>query len=193
MKRLLILLIVLLFGYSQNVSAQRTSIGTSAINLQCNYNFNLAGGDVGYSYYLMGGYVYSFFRMNSHRFLFSSGGKLDNWHYTLNAGYMARLFGTRSRSFSFYLGGDAFLGMETNKDSRVFYGTKTSEYKTPVFIYGASARTEAEVFLNRSVAMVFGLRLEYDFGSVVGNAMPFLPNKLGSFCYDCGLGFRFTM
>ena len=174
-------------------TAQRTSAGVGLVTVTGAYNFNTAGGDVSYGTYLNAGYWNVFASAQNRRFAFSDGGMLHDWHAVVGGTYDYRFFETRDRSFGCYGGAGVFLGLESNKDSRSFYGENVSPYDGAYFIFGPLLRLELEWYVTPSLAFVGYGRGAYDFQSVIGPLMPVFKVSSGAILFDVGFGLRFTI
>ena len=171
MKRLLPILGVLLLLGSVPALGQRTSKGESQISLTGSSTLSHWGGELYYGRYLLRGYWLAGAGFHNRIELDAPSG--ETVHYPrlqARGGYMHRLFGSYSRAFNLYVGGDAFIGVEmldlfgtlSETTLRAYHRSGFNDFQ---FIYGAAPRVELELFLLPTVALVAGGRAPPTFGS----------------------------
>jgi hypothetical protein len=79
---------------------------------------------------------------------------------------MHRIASVRSRAFSLYGGGGAFIGYELYDPASRLPANISTGLGDGAFIYGIDPGIEAEVFISRRVALTAGCTMPLTFGSV---------------------------
>lgn len=162
-KRVIIALLLLASTLSAN--AQRTAVGMNQISASANWNISSLGGEILYGHYLAHGYWFG-------NVGFSDRAEKDvqlsetvhHQRLQVGGGYMARLYGTKTRNLNIYGGGDTFIGAEmldafrnlTPSARQSFYTAGFTDFR---FIYGLSARLEAEYFPINNLAIIGLIRV----------------------------------
>ena len=95
----------------------------------------------------------------------STGHTMDLISLRAGAAYMHRLASVRSRVFSLYGGGGAFIGYELYDPASRLPGNISTGLGDGAFIYGIDPGIEAEVFLSRRLAFTAGCTMPLTFGS----------------------------
>lgn len=160
MKRKSIIIALFLLASTLSAHAQRTAVGMNQISATVNTSLSSFGGEVLYGRYLSYGYWFgnaSFVDRAERDAQLSD--IMHHQRFQAGGGYMARLYGTKTRSLSLYGGGDVFIGAEmldvfksTSPVTRQsFYSAGFTDFR---FIYGLSARLEAEYFPINNLAIV---------------------------------------
>ena len=124
------------------------------------------GASVSYGRYLLDAYWKASASVVPRGVQLSTGDRMDLFGLRAGADYMYRIASVRSRVFSMYAGGGAFIGYELYDPlSRLPENIHTG-LGDGAFIYGVNAGIEAEVFLGRRTAFVAGCTVPMTFGSV---------------------------
>ena len=84
------------------------------------------------------------------------GGSLQYDHLAVAGGYQYRLAATRDRAVNLYGGGGAFIGAELFDPMHRLPAYYSLSVKRESFLYGIYAKTEAEFFLGRRLALTAG-------------------------------------
>lgn len=155
----------------QDASAQRTAYGEKQLSVSANWTISSLGAEAYYGEYLLYGYWFAGANFNDRFEL--DGPSQENIHFPRMqafGGYMGRLYGSRSRSFNLYAGGDVFLGMEvldmyktlTAPTMKALLENGLSETR---FIYGVALRLESEAFLSPALAVTPRIRIPFCLGT----------------------------
>ena len=174
-------------------SAQRTMNGQMALSLDATYislvkgGLNLPGARLSAQSYTPSGYWDFGVAGVPHWDRLSDKTLLEYVHLRGEGGYMARLFSTRSRSFSLYAGGVAFIGTEWIDPRRIIPASTEvdlglSEGSSMRLLFGVTPSLEIETFITRGFALTVHGRLPVNFYSHI---------RLVHLEY--GLGFRLSL
>ena len=79
--------------------------------------------------------------------------------------WMYRLCGTRSRALNLYAGAGVFLGWEFFDPRGTLPETVLEETGSGVFLYGALAKIQLEIFFSRTVALILSGMAPFNFSS----------------------------
>ena len=96
----------------------------------------------------------------------STGHTMDVVSIRAGGSYMHRIASVRSRAFSLYGGGGAFIGYELYDPASRLPANISTGLGDGAFIYGIDPGIEAEVFISRRVALTAGCTMPLTFGSV---------------------------
>lgn len=91
---------------------------------------------------------------------------MDLMDLRVGADYMYRIASVRSRAFSLYGGGGAFIGYELYDPFSRLPSNIHTGLTDGAFIYGVNANLEAEIFIARKIALIAGCTVPMTFGSV---------------------------
>jgi hypothetical protein len=158
-----------------DAGAQRTMRGQMFMNLEGQWP---VGASVGVGQYLIPGYWDAGFDlMRMHEPLRLDGAVedtfLESWQLKAGGGFMFRLLSTRSRSLSVYGGGDAWVGLEEIDPRHLLPTDVVLTIDTGrKFVFGATPRLEAEIYLGRHFALVLGGQVPVAFLSRIRYASP---------------------
>ena len=165
-----ILSVSLLAIVCANASAQRTSSG----ELEATVSFTAApysiGAEVSVGTYLLYTYAEGGVTLMNRKVRAGSGYDTSFLRLEGYGAWMWRFFGTYSRRFNAYIGGDLFLGWEWLDPFDRLPSIQSRElssegYSDGVFIYGLSPRLNLEFFVFPTVALVAGTRVPFTFNS----------------------------
>ena len=180
-----VIITLLLLASTLSAHAQRTAVGMNQISATFTTSLSSIGGEVLYGRYLTHGYWFG--NMTFVDRAERDSQLLETIHhqrYQAGGGYMARLYGTKSRNFNVYGGGDVFIGAEmldvfksmTPATRQSFYSAGFSDYR---FVFGLSPRAEVEFFPINNLAVIGLVR-----------APVCLNTKFGILGLELGVGIR---
>lgn len=89
----------------------------------------------------------------------------DHIAWSLYGGWRYRLLCTYNRALSFYIGGDAFIGLNQYEAFRKLSDELSTGLPSCEFIYGVCPEAELEIFVSRCVALTLGAQLPVTLGS----------------------------
>ena len=124
------------------------------------------GASVSYGRYLLDAYWKTSVSVVPRGLQLSTGDRMDILALRAGADYMYRIASVRSRAFSLYGGGGAFIGYELYDPFSRLPSNIHTGLTDGAFIYGVNANLEAEVFIARKVALIAGCTVPMTFGSV---------------------------
>ena len=151
-------------GYAQRTMRDQNLL-TASMQTPCT-GIKDFGASVSYGRYLLDAYWKASVSVVPRGVQLSTGDRMDLFGLRAGADYMYRIASVRSRVFSMYAGGGAFIGYELYDPlSRLPENIHTG-LGDGAFIYGVNAGIEAEVFLGRRTAFVAGCTVPMTFGSV---------------------------
>ena len=151
-------------GYAQRTMHDQNLL-TASMQTPCT-GIKDFGASVSYGRYLLDAYWKASVSVIPRGVQLSTGDRMDLFGLRAGADYMYRIASVRSRVFSMYAGGGAFIGYELYDPlSRLPENIHTG-LGDGAFIYGVNAGIEAEVFLGRRTALVAGCTVPMTFGSV---------------------------
>ena len=151
-------------GYAQRTMRDQNLL-TASMQTPCT-GIKDFGASVSYGRYLLDAYWKASASVVPRGVQLSTGDRMDLFGLRAGADYMYRIASVRSRVFSMYAGGGAFIGYELYDPlSRLPENIHTG-LGDGAFIYGVNAGIEAEVFLGRRTAFVAGCTVPMTFGSV---------------------------
>ena len=151
-------------GYAQRTMRDQNLL-TASMQTPCT-GIKDFGASVSYGRYLLDAYWKASVSVVPRGVQLSTGDRMDLFGLRAGADYMHRIASVRSRVFSMYAGGGAFIGYELYDPlSRLPENIHTG-LGDGAFIYGVNAGIEAEVFLGRRTAFVAGCTVPMTFGSV---------------------------
>ena len=151
-------------GYAQRTMRDQNLL-TASMQTPCT-GIKDFGASVSYGRYLLDAYWKASASVVPRGVQLSTGDRMDLFGLRAGADYMYRIASVRSRVFSMYAGGGAFIGYELYDPlSRLPENIHTG-LGDGAFIYGLNAGVEAEVFLGRRTAFVAGCTVPMTFGSV---------------------------
>lgn len=142
--------------------AQRTMAGEVFFDLQGQYP---CGGTLSVGRYVLPGYwdvTLELMRMLEPLRVDGAVGDamLESWQAKAGGGLMLRFLSTRSRGLNLYAGASAWLGIEDLDPRRLLPADLVLAPEAGrMFVFGATPRLEAELFLGSRVALVVGGRL----------------------------------
>ena len=164
-----------LFIPVQEANAQRTMKGQSMITLAALSSMLRPlgmGAELGYGQYLLEG----FWNVNAEgvvqKLVTSGESRMKYLDMSVSGGYMHRLIGTRSRNFSIYAGGEAFLGFEIYDPMNELPASIDTGLPSGSFLYGITPQVVAEVFLTGKLALVAGCSVPVNFSSPITKVRP---------------------
>lgn len=168
-KRVVIFLSILLLLLCVSARAQRTSKGIRSVSASASWTVSSFGGELDYGTYLHNSYLFGGLNIANRAHYNTTISEIVN-HQSLEAlmGWEWRLYGTRSRVFNIYLGGDVFIGVEMfdlfknerETTRKIYYNEGIKDYK---FIFGLSPRVEIEYFVSTTVAITASARAPITF------------------------------
>ena len=150
---------------SLTASAQRTAYGERQLNIEAHVSPAPSfGAALSYGQYLLTSFWEGGVTADDYLKQNSEDGLFDNLRVEGYGAFLYRIFGTRNRQLSVYVGGDAFLGFEFldpfKRLTQPSYQSYLNDgYKASQFIYGVSPRAEAEFFVSRDIALVARVRV----------------------------------
>ena len=151
-------------GYAQRTMRDQNLL-TASMQTPCT-GIKDFGASVSYGRYLLDAYWKASASVVPRGVQLSTGDRMDLFGLRAGADYMYRIASVRSRVFSMYAGGGAFIGYELYDPlSRLPENIHTG-LGDGAFIFGVNAGIEAEVFLGRRTAFVAGCTVPMTFGSV---------------------------
>ncbi len=98
----------------------------------------------------------------------------DNVIYAVHSGWKYRLVGTYSRGFNLYLGGSAFVGINSHEVFRPLREEHSGSFAQNEFIYGVQPSLEFEIYTGSKVAILAAAELQTAFSNSFGSGL-FLP------------------
>ncbi len=103
----------------------------------------------------------------------------DHIHYTLQGGWMLRLAGSYSRSFSLYGGASAFIGCHSYNGFRPLPAEYTLGCTGAEFVYGLFPEIELEWYPFRRTAFTLSVRSPFTFSSSLETDLWHLTGAVG--------------
>lgn len=172
---ILALCVIMLIFSPLAAKAQRTMEGQGLIDAKASVHLLRIrdwGMSISYGQYLLKGYWYAELAVSDNRI--STDNHLSMRYIDLlgYGGYMHRLLSSRSRWFSLYAGGGAFLGYEFYDPLQELPTSVSTELPAGSFLYGLEPQVEAEMFFYRNVAFTTGLSLPVNFSSPLTKFRP---------------------
>lgn len=192
MKRFLFIvigLIVLLLGNTENTFAQRTSTGKPFIGASqfvSGYaipsgGFGIEGGQYLVSSYWKVGVRAVDWNQKIADIRDEEGNRIwfDHILWNLSGSWMYRLAGTYSRRFNLYVGAGAFLGLNHYEVFKKLPSELQGEFPKVEFVYGVEPAIDIEVFPFRRVAFVLGIQSPVTLSSSLKTDLWHLSGSLG--------------
>ena len=156
------------FCNSQETHAQRTMRDQNLLTVQMQTPCTDAryfGGSVSWGRYMLDAYWKASVSVVPRGVQLSTGHTMDLVSLRAGGAYMHRLASVRSRVFSLYGGGGAFIGYELYDPASRLPGNISTGLGDGAFIYGIDPTIEAEVFFTRRLAFTAGCTMPLTFGS----------------------------
>ena len=160
---LAVLMVFLMASF--HASAQRTAYGERLLGLSATASPRSAyGATAEFGMYLLNSYWTGGLALEDRLKRHVSGQPFGNARVEGFGSYMYRIYGTRNRQLSVYVGGDIFLGFEfldpfKQLDEPTWNSMLNGGYKEYRFIYGASPRAAVEFFVTGDLAVTAGIRI----------------------------------
>ena len=151
-------------GYAQRTMRDQNLL-TASMQTPCT-GIKDFGASVSYGRYLLDAYWKTSVSVVPRGLQLSTGDRMDLLVLRAGADYMYRIASVRSRAFSLYGGGGAFIGYELYDPFSRLPSNIHTGLTDGAFIYGVNANLEAEVFIGRKVALIAGCTVPMTFGSV---------------------------
>ena len=165
----LLAVVLTAFCFCQMGYAQRTmrdqSLLTVSMQTPCT-GLRDFGASVSYGRYLLDAYWKTSVSVVPRGLQLSTGDRMDLMDLRVGADYMYRIASVRSRAFSLYGGGGAFIGYELYDPFSRLPSNIHTGLTDGAFIYGVNANLEAEIFIARKIALIAGCTVPMTFGSV---------------------------
>lgn len=159
-------------------SAQRTMPGRCCVATAGGWNGSSASAEVFFSQYTLNGFWEAGVIGADYKLPMNVGGSLHYEHLALAGGYQFRLAATRNRAVNLYGGGGVFIGAELFDPMRQLPNYYALSVKQESFLYGIYAKTEAEFFLARRLAIT------------AGASAHLTPSSIRMFHFVAGLGLK---
>ena len=151
-------------GYAQRTMRDQNLL-TASMQTPCT-GIKDFGASVSYGRYLLNAYWKTSVSVVPRGLQLSTGDRMDLFALRAGADYMYRIASVRSRAFSLYGGGGAFIGYELyDPFSRLPPNIHTG-LTDGAFIYGLNGNLEAEIFITKNIAFIAGCTIPMTFGSV---------------------------
>ena len=165
----LLAVVLTAFCFCQMGYAQRTmrdqNLLTVSMQTPCT-GIRDFGASVSYGRYLLDAYWKTSVSVVPRGLQLSTGDRMDLMALRVGADYMYRIASVRSRAFSLYGGGGAFIGYELYDPFSRLPSNIHTGLTDGAFIYGVNANLEAEIFIARKIALIAGCTVPMTFGSV---------------------------
>ena len=166
-----ILLLTLLLTI-QPASAQRTMSGQFSLAVSAHYNGSFLGAEAFLSQYTLIGFWEAGVGGDAFTAPLSNGLRLEYADVAARGGYLFRLVGTRNRALNLYAGGGALVGIEAIDPRMRIPSYYDLGLPSIGFLYGLYAKSQAEVFIGRKVALTLGGGLSVNFSSRISHLHP---------------------
>ena len=124
------------------------------------------GASVSYGRYLLDAYWKASVSVVPRGLNLSTGDRMNLLSIRAGGDYMYRIATVRSRAFSLYGGGGAFIGYELYDPFSRLPANIHTGLADGAFIYGVNANLEMEIFVSRKVALIAACTAPLTFGSV---------------------------
>lgn len=182
------IIIFLFAGNSIVTSAQRTADRSVHLGItqkvSC-YSIPSGGLEVNAGQYLLNSYwTAGVSAVDWNQRIGSQGGHLPDAHFdhvmwTVNGGWMYRLWGAYSRWLNIYIGGKAFIGgnqyeVFSNLPDEAYYDLPKVE-----FIYGIEPCLDVEFYISKWIALTIGVQMPLTFSSSLPSDLFHLTGSLG--------------
>ena len=154
---------------SHEAHAQRTMRDQNLLTVQMQTPCTGAryfGGNLSWGRYMLDAYWRTSASVVPRGVGLSTGHTMDVVSIRAGGSYMHRIASVRSRAFSLYGGGGAFIGYELYDPASRLPANISTGLGDGAFIYGIDPGIEAEVFISRRVALTAGCTMPMTFGSV---------------------------
>ena len=142
-----------LFWCCTQASAQRTMPGRCSVAIIGGWNGSSVSAEAFFSQYTLTGFWEAGVVGYDYILPINVGGKLRYDQLAVAGGYQFRLAATRDRAVNLYGGGGIYIGAELVDPLRQLPSYYTIPAKSESFLYGIYAKTEAEFFLGRRLAI----------------------------------------
>lgn len=109
----------------------------------------------------------------------TAGPVFDHMHFRAEGGWLYRLCSTYSRNISLYLGGSAYIGMQSYYIFRKLPSEVSTSGGRSEFIYGIQPEILSEFFVSKKVALTLGIQGPFTFGSSLSTDLWHLTASLG--------------
>ena len=151
-------------GYAQRTMRDQNLL-TASMQTPCT-GIKDFGASVSYGRYLLDAYWKASVSVVPRGLNLSTGDRMDLLSIRAGGDYMYRIASVRSRAFSLYGGGGAFIGYELYDPFSRLPSNIHTGLTDGAFIYGVNANLEAEIFIARKIALIAGCTVPMTFGSV---------------------------
>ena len=151
-------------GYAQRTMRDQNLL-TASMQTPCT-GIKDFGASVSYGRYLLDAHWKTSVSVVPRGLQLSTGDRMDLMTLRVGADYMYRIASVRSRAFSLYGGGGAFIGYELYDPFSRLPSNIHTGLTDGAFIYGVNANLEAEIFIARKIALIAGCTVPMTFGSV---------------------------
>ena len=159
-------------------SAQRTMPGRCCVATAGGWNGSSVSAEAFFSQYTLNGFWEAGVLGSDYKLPMNVGGSVHYEHLAAAGGYQFRLAATRDRAVNLYGGGGAFIGAELFDPMHRLPAYYSLSVKRESFLYGIYARTEAEFFLGRRLALT------------AGASARLTPSSIRMFHFVVGLGLK---
>lgn len=170
---------------SLTASAQRTAYGERQLNIEGHASpVPSYGAALSYGQYLLNTFWEGGVTADNYIKLHKTDGLYGNLRVEGYGAFFYRIYGTRNRQLSVYVGGDLFLGFEfldpfkrlTQPGYQSLLNKGNKAYQ---FIYGVSPRAEAEFFVSRDIALVLRMRVPVTLNTQIRSNLVDIVGALG--------------
>ena len=151
-------------GYAQRTMRDQNLL-TASMQTPCT-GIKDFGASVSYGRYLLDAYWKTSVSVVPRGLQLSTGDRMDLLALRAGADYMYRIASVRSRAFSLYGGGGAFIGYELYDPFSRLPSNIHTGLTDGAFIYGLNGNLEAEIFITKNIAFIAGCTIPMTFGSV---------------------------
>lgn len=167
---------ILFISQPCHAMAQRTMSGQSLLTAETAALSLVHPGDISfdidYGQYLLTGYWYASLYTDDSRIATTTKHSLRYTDVYVGGGYLHRTFSNRSRSFSLYCGGSAFLGYEFIDPAKECPTSISISLPSGCFLYGIIPEVEMEIFIQRRIALSMGAESPIYFTSPLRKIRP---------------------
>ena len=134
------------------------------------YNGNLAGGDIEIGKYTINAFWFGSLSLSPYSVELSlnDGNALGKTLYLqslIYGGYQYRVISSRKRNANLYLGGAAFVGLETFDPSSKLPANIDTGFNKHTFVYGLSPILSFELFVSKIVSLSISGKIPVNFSS----------------------------
>ena len=166
---------------------QRTMSNQIFASIDGFYNGNLAGGDIEIGKYTIKAFWFGSLSLSPYSVELSldDGNALGKTLYLqslIYGGYQYRVISSRKRNANLYLGGAAFVGLETFDPSSKLPANIDTGFNKHTFIYGLSPILSFELFVSKIVSLSISGKIPVNFSS-----------KISVWHYNIGAGVKIML